>query len=172
MPSKLYYFYLPLRNAAVHLISSATRFFHYASGQSFSRPSTPVSTGLPGNPNSSTMTQSRQRTTLPANTVPNLGYQPNNASVSAQTATTHQPLTGSQNDYILLCSDEKRWLTTWEDLDVTQIKSDRELFEQFRTRLNRRKPWVHRCFSLKTIQRIDFVKASKYSCLPCNICNA
>jgi hypothetical protein len=169
--SKLCLLYLPLRNTVVHLVNSAARFCHYASGQTLSRPSTLVSPGPPGNPIPSTTTQSKQRTALPANAVPNLQRKTSNVSVSAQNTTTQQVPTGSRNDYILLCSDERRWLTTWEDLNVTETKSDRELFEQFHTRLNRRKRWIRRCVSLKTIQRISFVKVSEYSCLHYNIYN-
>lgn len=168
--SKLYHLYLPIRNTVVYLTKTATMFFHYAPRQSSSHPSSSISTGLPGQVRSSTMTQSRRQTVQPVSTVPNVGYQPNNASQT--TATQHQQaLAGSQNDYMLLCSDEKGWLTTREDLNVSQMKSDRELFGAFQSRLKLRKHWTRRFASLKTVQRISFVKVSNPLCLHCDVCD-
>jgi len=65
-----------------------------------------------------------------------------------------------RNNFILLCSDRGDWLTTRDDFDVTNIRSDQQLFRAFRHRRGLRKPWLRRLLGLTTIQRISFVKAS------------
>lgn len=153
--------YLPIRNMMVYLIVSTRRFYYYASGQSLSLSSNPAPATLPSSSGSSTTTQSKQQIVQPNNAVLVSAPKPGVAPVTAVNATTQQT-TGSSSNYILLCSDEKRWLTTWEDLNVTEIKSDKELFGRFRAQLSRRKRWVGHFISLKTIQRISFVKVNNY----------
>jgi hypothetical protein len=122
---------------------------------------------------SSTITQDEQQTVQSGSAVPNVGNQPSNALSSIKTTITQhqQTLEGSQNDYMLLCSDDKRWLTTRDDLNVSQIRSDRGLFDSFASRLKTRKRWARRFASLKTIQRISFVKVSNSLYLCYNVCN-
>ena len=95
-------------------------------------------------------------------TLPDSGPQPTNRSEVNQTTATQRPQRpeSSVNDYMLLCSDEKGWLTTWEDLDVSYITSDKELFESIQSRLEWRRRWTRRFASLKSVQRISFVKVS------------
>jgi hypothetical protein len=160
--AKLCHLYLPLRNTIVHSTNTAIIFFHYVSGQSRSRSSTPVSTKLSGPISSSIENQSGLQTGQSVGAVSNVGSDSSEVAGATQTTATQQQQTlpSSRKDYILLCSDERGWLTTWEDLDVSQIRSDRELFELFRSRVNGRNHWTRRFTSLKTIQRISFVKVS------------
>jgi hypothetical protein len=160
--TKLCHLFLPLRNAIVHLANTAVIFFHYASMQSHSRSSTSASANLSGPTNSSIENKSVLPTVNSASVVSNVGHESSKVAAPTQTTATQQQQTppGSRKDYILLCSDERGWLTTWEDLDVSQIRSDRELFELFRSRVNGKNHWTRRFTSLKTIQRISFVKVS------------
>jgi hypothetical protein len=153
---KLYYLYLLLCNTVVYLTKTAATFFHYASKQYRSHTLASTFTGLPGRVNLSTMTQDEQQNVQSVSAVPNSGHQPIDASCTIQTtATQHQQTPeGSRNDYMLLCSDEKGWLTTRDDLNVSLIRSDRELFNSFQSRLKTRKHWARRFASLRTIQRI------------------
>jgi hypothetical protein len=161
--TKLYHLYLPLRNAFVHLTNTAILLWHYASGQDRSRPSTSGSTNLSRPISSSIETESGPQTVPSVNAMSNIGLEPSKAAGDARTTAMQQTntLPGSQKDYVLLCSEERGWLTTWEDLDVSKIRSDKELFEIFRRRVNERSHWARRFASLKTIQRISFVKVSK-----------
>lgn len=173
MFARLCYLYLPLRNAVFYSITTAAIYLHHMFSQSSSRPSTSIPTGLPAQVISPITTQSGQQTAQPVSAAPNVGYQPTNAPGSNQTATAQQQqtLAGSRNDYMLLCSDDKGWLTSRKDMNVSQIRSDRELFELFRSLLNRRKSWARRFVNLKTIQRISFVKVSSASYLLRDNCN-
>jgi hypothetical protein len=82
---------------------------------------------------------------------------------TSPTAMTQPPFTplNIRNDFMLLCSDDKGWLTSRDDLNASQIRSDSELFNAFRLRLYQRKNWVHWSLSLKSIQRISFVKVGR-----------
>jgi hypothetical protein len=168
----LYRVYLLLCNTVVYLTKTAAIFFYYASRQSTSHTSTSTSVGLPGRVNLSTMTQGEQQTVQSVSAVPNGGHQPNNALSSVQAiATQHQQtLESSRDDYMLLCSDDNSWLTTRDDLNVSQIRSDRELFDAFQSRLKERKRWARRFASLKSIQRISFVKVSNFLYLCYIVC--
>lgn len=92
--------------------------------------------------------------------------QPTGSAGGTALSTIGQPTPASPNvrdDYMLLCSDDKGWLTNRYDLKVSQIRSDRELFDVFRFRLYQSKNWVRRICSLKSIQRISFVKVRRPS---------
>jgi hypothetical protein len=164
---RLLHSYLMLRNTVVSLIKIATTFLHYTSMQSTTHPSTSTPTGLPGQASSCDTTQGGQQTERSVSAVPTVGYQLSNPSGFTQTAAAqHQhSSTDSQHDYMLLCSDESGWLTTREELNVSQIRSDKELFDSFESILRSRKCWARRFASLKTIQRISFVKVSGSSYL-------
>jgi hypothetical protein len=160
---ELYHSYLLCRNMFVHATNTARKFFiRNVYRLNMSRPSTSIPTKLPSQTNSFPLPEGGQNTSQSTNIVPNIGYQPSSVSGSIQTTTTqHQhPLKRSHNDNMLLCADEQGWLTTWEDLDVSQIKSDKELFGSFQKQITRRKSRIHRFASLRTIQRISFVKVS------------
>jgi hypothetical protein len=68
-------------------------------------------------------------------------------------------------DYLLLCIDDSEDLTTRDDLDLTTrpIVSDQQLFSLFRTRYFSRRNWIHKYFSLKSLQSVTFVKVSACS---------
>jgi hypothetical protein len=159
---KLYHLYLLCRNMFIHNTNTAGKSIRNVSRLSMSHPSTSISTKLPGQTNSFPMPEGGQNTAQSTSITPNIGSQPSSASGSIQTTTTQRqhPLKGSQNDHMLLCADEQGWLTTREDLNVSQIRSDRELFGSFQKQIKRRKSRVHRFVSLRTIQRISFVKVS------------
>lgn len=161
---RLIYPYLMLRNMLVSLLKLATVFLHYASRQSTTHPATSITTEPPSQATSSGTTQGVQETKHSVRAVPTISYQLRNPSKSVQAiATQHQPSsTDSQNDYMLLCSDESGWLTTRDELNVSQIRSDRELFDSFQSVLKSRKCWARRFASLKTIQRISFVKVNGF----------
>lgn len=154
--------YLLLRNMVVHLANTGVVSFHFASMQSRSRSSVSLSTNSSGPTSLSIENQAGLSTAKSANIVSNVGYEFSKMAAPIQTTAMQQQQIPpkSRKDYILLCSDERGWLTTWKDLDVSQIKSDSELFELFRSRVNGRHHWTRRFTSLKTIQRISFVKVS------------
>jgi hypothetical protein len=75
-------------------------------------------------------------------------------------------------DYLLLCIDDSEDLTTRDDLDLTTrdeasgqipVVSDQQLFSLFRTRYFSRRNWIHKYFSLKSLQSVTFVKVSACS---------
>jgi hypothetical protein len=142
---------------------------HYTSTQNPSGTSASTSVEPPRQVGSSTVRQSVQA----IGNLPNASNQSSNTSASNPTTTVqYQQLSADPlHDYMLLCSDEKGWLTTREDMDVTEIKSDRQLFDTFRSRIANRRRWTHRFVSLRSIQHISFVKVSGSSCISCNICN-
>lgn len=160
--AKLYHMYLPLRNMVVHLANTGVMFFHFVLMQIRSRSSVSVSTNSSGPTSLSIENQGGLSTAKSANIVSNVGHDSSKMAAPIQTTAMQQQQTPpkSRKDYILLCSDERSWLTTWKDLDVSQIKSDSELFEMFRSQVNGRHHWTRRFTSLKTIQRISFVKVS------------
>jgi hypothetical protein len=143
------------------LIRAAERLFKFPLSQP---PSSTLRTNLPAQIGLQTMTQNDililQPATEMSNTGPNTDDQANNASCFTQNAPAHPEAlsTGSGREYILMCSDEKQWLTTREDLDVSEIKSDCQLFSSFRSRIHARKSRLGRLASFKTIGRISFVK--------------
>ncbi|KAF2855319.1 hypothetical protein T440DRAFT_209539 [Plenodomus tracheiphilus IPT5] len=62
-------------------------------------------------------------------------------------------------DFMLLCFRVKKYLTRRHDLGLSRVSSDRELFSAFRREYHsRRSGWLHRTWSLRTVQRINFVK--------------
>jgi hypothetical protein len=164
--------FLMLRNTVVSLVKMATTFLHYVSRQSTTQPSTSTPSGPLGQPTSFDTTQDGKKTKKSVSAVPTVGYQLSSPSGSTRTtATEHQqPSTDSQNDYISLCSDETGWLTTRDELNVSRIRSDRELFDSFKSLLRSRKCWARRFASLKTIQRISFVKVSSVLYFYTGIC--
>jgi hypothetical protein len=162
---RLIHSYLMLRNTVVSLIRIATKFLHYASRQSTTHPFMSTPTGPLGQATSFDMSQGGKQTKQLVSAVSTVGYQLSSPSGSTHTtATQHQQSsTDSQNDYILLCSDEPGWLTTRDELSVSQIRSDRELFDSFKSLLRSRKCWDRRFVSLIAIQRISFVKVNSIS---------
>jgi hypothetical protein len=163
--------YLRLRNTVVSLFRTTT-FIHYASRRSTTHPSTSTPTGIPGQASSWDTAQGGHQIKQSVSAVQTVSYKLNNPSGSTQTTATQyqQSSTDSQNDYMLLCSDESGWLTTCNELNVSQMRSDRELFDSFQSLLRSRKCWARRFASLKTIQRISFVKVSVSSHLHHDMC--
>jgi hypothetical protein len=77
----------------------------------------------------------------------------------AITATGHsQTYLQNNKNFILVCSKDTKWLTTWKDLDVTKLLSDQELFSRLREEYYCRKSWLKRYISVKVLCRIVFVK--------------
>jgi len=70
---------------------------------------------------------------------------------------------GIQNskDFILVCSKDDKWLTTWKDLEVSKILSDQELFNILRREYYFRKGRLKRLLSLKALCSIVFVKVCR-----------
>jgi hypothetical protein len=105
-----------------------------------------------------------------ANAMPGSSYrspgfydnQTSNDGVSSQTSVPRNApaLTSSNQNFIVLCSNDSRWLTTREDLNVASIRSNNELFQAFRLCLRRRGNWARRMLSLQSVQRVTFVKVS------------
>ncbi|KAF4628030.1 hypothetical protein G7Y89_g10120 [Cudoniella acicularis] len=75
-------------------------------------------------------------------------------TTGASTATS-SPVTA---DYVLLCINDSKFLITRDDLDLTAVVSDQQLFKCFRTRYFSRRNWIQRALSLKSLQNIIFVK--------------
>lgn len=67
------------------------------------------------------------------------------------------------NDYILLCFKVSKFFKRRHDLRLTGITRDRELFEGFRNAYKTNFRWTHRTFSLRSVQKIKFVKVSALS---------
>lgn len=157
------------------LLKKAKIFYHCVSTKSSTHPSTSTPTQTGGQISSSVIPHSGQQTVQIASATTMANSQSSNTAGSTPTQITatqqQQTPASSHNDYILMCSDENGWLTTREDLKVSQIKSDRELFELFHSRLNRRKSWGRRFANLKTIQRISFVKVGDHLHLYHDTCN-
>lgn len=89
------------------------------------------------------------------------------SSVAPQASTTSSPVTA---DYVLLCINDSKLLVTRDDLDLTPVVSDQQLFTCFRTRYFPRRNWIHKVISLKSLQNITFVKVNAYflrSHIPC-----
>lgn len=154
---KLYDLYLLLRNLANYVDHKITTHVSAANSRA------PGSAAVLGQTDSSLTTQTGNNTAHTSNTLPNHGPQYTGLSGSSQTVPPPpQPtLPTSKSDYMLLCSDDMGWLTTREDLNVSPISSDRELFDAFRHLIKRRKRWAHLFLSLKSIQRISFIKVSR-----------
>jgi hypothetical protein len=79
------------------------------------------------------------------------------SSVTPQASTTSSPMTA---DYVLLCINDSKLLVTRDDLDLTPIVSDQQLFTCFRTRYFSRRNWIHKVISLRSLQNITFVKVN------------
>lgn len=112
-------------------------FFEAVSTLSTSHSATPVPVGPSGQSNPLPVASGGQNTAQSTNPVPNIVYHPNGAPVTTQAVATQyqQPPPSPRNDYMLLCAHDQRWLATREDLDVAQIKSDRQLSTHSRTGL-------------------------------------
>jgi len=61
-------------------------------------------------------------------------------------------------DFLLLCMRAKRFLTSRHDLGLAGIIRDRDLFKAVRCEYKARVRWARRQFSLRTAQRMSFVK--------------
>jgi len=83
-----------------------------------------------------------------------------NQSISSSTACTgsNQTHVNIREDFILLCMKVKKFLTSRYDVGVSGITCDRELFQAFRNEYNSKFGPVYRWFSLRTAQRMSFVK--------------
>lgn len=85
----------------------------------------------------------------------------------AATSNSERTLGTVLNDFMLLCINDERWLTTREDLNVTEppILSDEQLFQEIRKRYFARFSYLRLKLSLKSVQRITFVKVRLNVCL-------
>lgn len=63
-----------------------------------------------------------------------------------------------RDDFILLCFNDSRYLITRKDLNVAPIVSDQQLFAVIRQEYMRRRGHLVRMLSIKSVQRITFVK--------------
>lgn len=107
----------------------------------------------------------QQKSTQPTGAISNISQNTSNTPGPIPNTVAHhlRSSNSSVDDFMLLCSDEKGWLTTRDDLNVSNVKSDKELFKIFRSRLRGRKSRTHRLISLRNIQRISFVQVKLYS---------
>jgi hypothetical protein len=85
------------------------------------------------------------------------------SSATPRASTTSSPVTA---DYVLLCINDSKLLVTRDDLDLTPVVSDKQLFTCFRTRYFPRRNWSHKVISLKSLQNITFVKVNGYFLRP------
>jgi hypothetical protein len=163
VPLGLHLFYLSLCNSFVHMNQSITAFIHRSIRLKSAQPSATVPTGTQSTiakPRKAKVPQQKANQPSPSTTL-NVGHQNiASGSISNVAAQNQQPLTNPDHDYMILCSDESGWLTSREDVNVSNIKSDKELFGVFRNRVHRRHSRTHRFASLKTIQQISFVEVS------------
>lgn len=161
VPVGLHLLYLSVRNSFVHMNQIITTFIHCSFGFKSVQPSITVPTG-----NSNTITPPKQAKVLqqkvsqpPPSKTPDTRHQNKASGSTSSAAVQHQQIsTNSDNDYMILCSDDRGWLTTREDVNVSNIKSDEELFGVFRNQLHGRYSWTRRFASLRTVQKISFVK--------------
>jgi hypothetical protein len=65
-----------------------------------------------------------------------------------------------REDFILICMKVKKFLTRRHDLGLSGITCDRELFQAFRNEYNSEFRRAYRKFSIRTAQRMSFVKVS------------
>ncbi|KAH6868335.1 heterokaryon incompatibility protein-domain-containing protein [Alternaria rosae] len=80
------------------------------------------------------------------------------SSSSTTDISTNQIAINIPEDFILLCMRAKRFLTNRHDLGLFGITCDRKLFEAFRKEYNGKVRWAFRHFSIRTAQRMSFVK--------------
>lgn len=64
-------------------------------------------------------------------------------------------------DFLLLCSKDGRWLTTWKDLEISKVLSDQQLFQLLREEYFSRKSLIKHYLGLKAICNIVFVKVCR-----------
>jgi hypothetical protein len=106
----------------------------------FRRPSSITSTSIP----------IAVRSSLPNNqAIPQLAPQQGNVPV--------------RDDFLLLCINDSRYLITRKDLNVAQIVSDQQLFAAIRQEYMSRRGHLVHALSIKSVQRITFVKVSSSS---------
>ncbi|OAL55422.1 hypothetical protein IQ07DRAFT_639102 [Pyrenochaeta sp. DS3sAY3a] len=136
-----------------------------ASGVSYSGGSTNSSGGVA--PSSNTSGNAGASQTQPASSAPVSSPFPPQGQSGGITALPPPPALVSNsytvpipqsNDYILLCFKVKKFFKTRHDLRLTGITRDRELFEGFRDAYKANFRWQHRTFSLRSVQKIKFVK--------------
>jgi hypothetical protein len=79
------------------------------------------------------------------------------ATACSGTSLTHINI---REDFILICLKVKKFLTRRHDLGLSGITCDRELFQAFRNEYNSKFRRAYRKFSIRTAQRMSFVKVS------------
>lgn len=98
-------------------------------------------------------------TTRPAIHLRPLNYAAGKHGVSQASVTVKPPVAiHVQENFILLCFRVKRFLVRRHDLAVSLISCDQELFRAFRGEYCSKYRWLYRQFSLRTVQKISFVK--------------
>ena len=130
-----------------------------ASGRSGSsgRPQVASSTGAGG----STQLQTSQ--TQHASLGPVTGQSSQNSQPQVATGNSPNVTIPQSNDFILLCFRVKTYLQRRHDLRLTGITRDRELFEGLREAYAANFRWARRMLSLKSVQKINFVKVGTSS---------
>jgi len=115
-------------------------YFPTASSQSHGTTASLLFSGNPGVPSTNTTGQCNQ------------------SSSSTTCTSTNTTQVNIREDFILLCMRVKKFLTRRHDVGVSGITCDRELFQAFRNEYNSRFGRIYRRFSLRTAQRMSFVK--------------
>ena len=102
-----------------------------------------------------------------ANTTGQYNQSSSSSTTCTSTDTTHVNI---REDFILLCMRVKKFLTSRYDVGVSGITCDRELFQAFRNEYNSKFGRIYRRFSLRTAQRMSFVKVRRLSYTVCTRC--